>query len=72
VKTKEYFKLWEQKNILCFGSNYVLYEYMYGTYPLLLRVHIDTDTRFKLYDDECDKTPVCKSRTGGKELSFNW
>jgi hypothetical protein len=22
----------------------------------LLRVRVDTDTRFKLYDDECDKT----------------
>ena len=39
-------------------ENFVLYEYLYGTYPLLLRVRIDKDTRFKPYDDECDRTPV--------------
>ncbi len=33
-------------------ENFVLYEYVYGTYPLLLRVRIDTDTRFKPYDKE--------------------
>ena len=27
-------------------ENFVLYEYLYGTYPLLLRVRVDTDTRF--------------------------
>ena len=28
----------------------------------LLRVRVDTDTRFKLYDDECDRTPVYTTR----------
>ena len=52
--------------VVCKG-NFVLYEYAYGTYRhkhalfahgyrQLLRVRVDTDTRFKLYDNECNKT----------------
>jgi hypothetical protein len=49
-------------------ENFILYEYVYGTYRhkhalfahgyrQLLRVRVDTDTRFRPYDDECDRTP---------------
>jgi|LakMenE18May11ns_1017448.scaffolds.fasta_scaffold9548018_2 hypothetical protein len=42
----------EQKSIYgayamyVYVESFVLYEYVYGTYPLLLRVRVDTDTRF--------------------------
>ena len=54
-------------------ENIVLYGYVYSTYRhkhalfthgyrQLLRVRVDTDTRFRPYDDECDRTPVWTNR----------
>jgi meiotically up-regulated gene 157 (Mug157) protein len=60
----------EIKNNLNFGSNYVLLYMNTRTaltdtntvclrgYRQLLRVRVYTDTRFRPYDDECDRTPV--------------
>ncbi len=45
---------------------------MYGTYPLLLRVRVDTDTRFKPYDKE--QKSIYGRRANGAERSilFDW
>ena len=47
---------------VCMYGKLCTIRHAYGTdrhkhaYRQLLRVHVDTDTRFKLYDNECNKT----------------
>jgi hypothetical protein len=70
LETKEYFEFW---NIsiwiqLCTIWIHVRHSPTHTQvlvakgYRRLLRVRVDTDTRFKLYDDECDRTPVYTTR----------
>ncbi len=65
-----YFGLWRQKNILNFGNKRIFWTldpimyYMNActAHLLLSRGRVDTDTRFRPYDDECDRTFVWTNR----------